>query len=216
MRSLTHLKLSLVLAIGVHSGCAGRGGAPEPDPVPVLRVEPVPAETAGSEVGTAPLSAEAERQMELRAVPQEALDPALLRHAEELASRDRSTIDGATPTRPASPTSEVLYVVEPIHFSAASARLDLAATQTLDLLAERLLVGDLAFALVVQGYSDGETDRPPDEAHLGVARASAISRYLLERHGIARERMRATGLDPEYPKSGNASTGRVLVIAGRV
>jgi chemotaxis protein MotB len=102
----------------------------------------------------------------------------------------------------------VSIVAEGVLFEAGSADLKPEGKVVLDSLADTLT--GIPNQLAVEGHTD---DRPistaqfPSNWELSTARASAVLRYLVARHGIAPARMSAAGYADQRPVASNATTG---------
>ena len=100
----------------------------------------------------------------------------------------------------------VLSLKDSILFAPGNARLETGAEATLDHLVEALLQTD--HPVRVEGHTDNtpiETAQYPSNWELSTARATAIVRYLADRHGIPPERLSAVGYGEFHPVAENSS-----------
>ncbi|WP_298233480.1 OmpA family protein [uncultured Azohydromonas sp.] len=109
----------------------------------------------------------------------------------------------------AKPAAEADALALPVRFGFNSAEIDPTARRQLDALAEgiRLLPADRAVR--IEGHTDAIGSEDYNE-RLSQRRALAVQQYLVSRHGIAPQRLRAVGLgelapldglDPEAPQN---------------
>ncbi len=86
----------------------------------------------------------------------------------------------------------------PIPFAFDSARLEPAARELLDVVAEGIRLNNGAFKVVVEGHTDGH-GRPAYNERLSLRRAEAVRRYLNEQHGLPVDWLEVKGMGPRQP-----------------
>lgn len=107
------------------------------------------------------------------------------------------------PSAPPAPRQSL----ETVNFDSSSARLSNIAKAKLDEVALRLQQAPAA-TVVVRGYADGSGDAAANQA-LSLRRAEAARDYLVQRHGIAVDRIAVEGRGAEDPVASNdAAEGR--------
>jgi outer membrane protein OmpA-like peptidoglycan-associated protein len=86
----------------------------------------------------------------------------------------------------------------PIPFAFDSARLEAAAREQLDVVAEGIRLNNGAFKVVVEGHTDGHGRLAYNE-RLSLKRAEAVRRYLNEQHGLPVDWLEVKGMGPRQP-----------------
>jgi outer membrane protein OmpA-like peptidoglycan-associated protein len=86
----------------------------------------------------------------------------------------------------------------PIPFAFDSARLEPAARELLDVVAEGIRLNNGAFKVVVEGHTDGH-GRPAYNERLSLRRAESVRRYLNEQHGLPVDWLEVKGMGPRQP-----------------
>jgi OmpA-OmpF porin, OOP family len=109
----------------------------------------------------------------------------------------------ATPEAPEVQTTtedaaEASAFAMPIPFAFDSARLEPAAREQLDVVAEGIRLNNGAFKVVVEGHTDGH-GRPAYNERLSLRRAESVRRYLNEQHGLPVDWLDVKGMGPRQP-----------------
>jgi outer membrane protein OmpA-like peptidoglycan-associated protein len=102
------------------------------------------------------------------------------------------------PQRATDDASEASAFAMPIPFAFDSARLEAAARELLDTVAEGIKLNNGTFKVVIEGHTDAHGRLAYNE-RLSLRRAESVRRYLNEQHGLPVELLDVQGLGPRQP-----------------